>query len=203
MERLGPKKSNDWYAHIHDINYLLHEDFVEYLKNKNDVKSILEIGCGTGIYPIRYKELFENIQYTGIDISSPAIDYCKKNSSFEFICGDIIDMEFDRKFDLVFSHAVIDHVYDISKFVSKIVDATEKYAYVNSYRGYFPELPNHKMTWDGYEACYFNDISTSKIRELLLEKGLEESEFLLRSQKSGQKDPNVDNQLVIEITKKQ
>ena len=107
------------------------------------------------------------------------------------------------KFDLVFSHAVIDHVYDINQFVSKIIDATEKYAYINSYRGYFPKLKNHKMKWDGHDACYFNDISISEIKNLLLQKGLEESEFLIRSQKSGQKDQNVDNQLVVEITKKQ
>lgn len=198
-----PGKNNEWYTDIHDANYLLHEDFIAYLKNKKDVKSILEIGCGTGIYPIRSKELFKNIQYTGIDISSSAIDYCKKKSNFEFICGDIIEMKFDRKFDLVFSHAVIDHVYDINQFVSKIIDATEKYAYINSYRGYFPKLKNHKMKWDGHDACYFNDISISEIKNLLLQKGLEESEFLIRSQKSGQKDQNVDNQLVVEITKKQ
>lgn len=198
-----PRKSNDWYTGIHDANYLLHEDFTNYLTNKDDVKDILEIGCGTGIYPIRNKKLFENIQYTGMDISSSAIEYCKKNSNFEFICGDIIKMESDRKYDLVFSHAVIDHVYDINEFVSKIIDATKKYAYINSYRGYFPKLTNHKMKWDGHDACYFNDISINEIKNLLLQKGLEESEFQLRSQKSGQKDQNVDNQLVIEIMKKQ
>ena len=51
--------------------------------------------------------------------------------------------------------------------------------------------------------CYFNDISISVIKNLLLQKGLEESKFRIRSQKSGQKDQNVDNQLVIEIMKKQ
>ena len=65
----------------------------------------------------------------------------------------------------------------------------------------FPELTNHKMKWDEYHACYFNDISIKKIRELLLQKGLDESEFLIRSQESGQKDENVGIQMVIEITK--
>jgi len=198
-----PDKNNEWYIDIHDANYILHKNFVEYLKNKKYIKNALEIGCGTGIYPIKNKKLFENIQYCGIDISSTAIEYCKNNSNFEFICGDFIKIEFDRKFDLVFTHAVIDHVYDINQFVSKIVDATKKYAYINSYRGYFPELTNHKMIWDGRDACYFNDVSVNKIKNVLLQKGLEESEFLIRSQESGQKDKNVNNQLVIEITKKQ
>lgn len=198
-----PQKNNEWYTEIHDGNYLLHKNFIDYLKSKKDIKEILEIGCGTGIYPLRNKKLFKNMIYTGIDISSTAIEYCKNNSNFEFICGDIIKMESNRKFDLVFSHAVIDHVYDINQFVSKIIDATKKYAYINSYRGYFPKLTNHKMKWDGHDACYYNDISISEIKNLLLQKGLEESEFIIRSQKSGQKDQNVDIQLVIEITKKQ
>ena len=197
-----PEKDDLWYTKIHDANYLLHDNFIEYLKKLTDVKSILEIGCGTGIYPIKNKKLFENVEYTGIDISSTAINYCKNNSDFEFIVGDFISMDFDKKFDLIFSHAVIDHVYDINQFVTKIIDSTKKYAFINAYRGFFPNLAEHKMKWDGHDACYFNDISVSKIRDLLLEKGLTENEFLLRSQKSGQKDFNVSNQLVIEISKK-
>ena len=49
--------------------------------------------------------------------------------------------------------------------------------------------------------CYFNDISISVIKNLLLQKGLEESKVRIRSQKSGQKDQNVDNQLGIQIIK--
>lgn len=197
-----PQKDNEWYIEIHDANYLLHKNFVEYLKSKNDVKNVLEIGCGTGIYPLKNKKLFENMNYTGIDISSTAIEHCKNNSNFKFICGDFIKMGLNKKFDLVYTHAVIDHVYDVNEFVSKIVDATKKYAYINSYRGYFPELNEHKMTWDGHNACYFNDVSIKEIKNALLQKGLDESEFIIRSQESGQKDQNVNNQLVIEITKK-
>ncbi len=198
-----PEKDDEWYSEIHDANYLLHKNFVEYLKNKKDIKDTLEIGCGTGIYPLKNKKLFENLNYTGIDISSTAIEYCKNNSNFKFICGDFIKMEINQKFDLVYTHAVIDHVYDVNEFVSKIVDATKKYAYINSYRGYFPKLDTHKMIWDGHNACYFNDVSIKEIKEILLQKGLDESEFIIRSQESGQKDQNVNNQLVIEITKKQ
>lgn len=196
-----PGKDNEWYTKIHNENYLLHKNFVEYLKNKKDIHDVLEIGCGTGIYPIENKKLFENMHYAGIDISTSAVEYCKNNSNFEFICGDFIKMDFDRKFDLVYTHAVVDHVYDINQFVSKIVDATKKYAYINSYRGYFPKLLTHKMNWDGYHACYFNDISINEIKNVLIQKGLDESEFLIRSQESGQKDQNVNNQMVIEITK--
>ena len=51
-------KDSNWYNEIHNLNPLLHEDFVRYLKEKKDVKTVLEIGCGAGVYPIQMKESF-------------------------------------------------------------------------------------------------------------------------------------------------
>ena len=48
---------------------------------REKIKQILEIGCGTGVYPIKLKELFSDIEYTGTDISETAIKQCKKNNS--------------------------------------------------------------------------------------------------------------------------
>ena len=53
------------------------------------------------------KKLFENMEYTGIDISTTAINFCKENSDFIFICDDFIKMDLDKKFDLIYSHAVV------------------------------------------------------------------------------------------------
>jgi SAM-dependent methyltransferase len=195
-------KDSNWYKEIHDLNPLLHEDFIRYLKGKSDIKAVLEIGCGAGVYPIQMKDLFTGMQYTGMDISQTAIDYCKKNSEFEFICGDFIKMDITKKYDLVYSHAVVDHVYDIDAFISKIVKSTKKYAYINSYRGYFPDMEKHKMIWDGHDGCYFNDLSVQQTRENLLKSGLSKEEFIIRSQESGQQGKNVNLQTVIEITKK-
>ena len=99
--------NNEWYQEIHNSNYLLHEDFKKYfIIKKNNIRSVLEIGCGTGIYPIKNKNMFDGIDYTGLDISNDSIQYCKKNSNFNFICGDFIKMDFSQTFDLVYSHAV-------------------------------------------------------------------------------------------------
>ena len=199
--KIWPDQTIDWYKKIHDENFLIHEHFKKYLKSKNDISTALEIGCGMGIYPIYNKEIFENIEYTGIDISPTAVNFCKENSEFNFICGDFIKMDLNKKFDLVYTHAVVDHVYDIDAFVSKVIDTTDRYAYINSYRGFFPNLETHNMKWDGYEGYYYNQISVNQIRKLLLKKGLNENQFSIFAQKSGQKDENVDIQTIIEITK--
>ncbi len=71
---------DEWYKKIHDSNYLIHEDFTKYFnERKSQIKTILEVGCGTGIYPVKNKEMFHEFQYLGIDISQDAVDFCKKN----------------------------------------------------------------------------------------------------------------------------
>ena len=164
---------------------LLHNNFVNYLTSKDDVKTILEIGCGMGIYPIKFKNLFENKEYLGLDIGEPAIDFCKKKSDFNFMCGDLLKIKLDKKFDLIFSHAVIDHVYDIDSFLARIVTLCGKYAYISAYRGYFPDLKEHKMTWDNEKGCYYNNLSVKRLKEKLIASGLNEDEFLIREQEDG------------------
>ena len=166
---------------------LLHNNFLNYLTSKDDVKTILEIGCGMGIYPIKFKNLFENKEYLGLDIGEPAIDFCKKKSDFNFMCGDLLKIKLDKKFDLIFSHAVIDHVYDIDSFLDRIVTLCGKYAYISAYRGYFPNLKEHKMTWDNEKGCHYNNLSVKRLKEKLITSGLNEDEFLIREQKDGMK----------------
>lgn len=202
------KVEPDFYFRIYKYRPLLHQDFLKYLKKKDEIKTIVEVGCGAGTYPIEFKEYFDKKDYLGIDIGKPAIDYCKENSDFEFICGDIINMEIGRKFDLVFSHAVIDHVYDIDAFIKKIISLSRKYVYISAYRGYFPNLSEHKMIWDNEKGCYYNDLSINQLKKSLISFGLTEEEINIRRQPDGT-ELNQDYSIgldgfetVIEITKK-
>ena len=194
------QKDNEWYSMLDNSRPKLHRNFIRFLKSKTDFSSVLEIGCGTGLYPIKNKELFSGIKYTGIDASKSAIEFCKKNSSYDFICGDFIKMDLAEKYDFVFSHAVIDHVYNIDLFLSKIVQVCKKYAYISAYRGYFPDLDKHKTEWSNEEKCYYNDLSIKQLKKILLKNNLTENDFIIRSQESGQKGLEVET--VIEINKK-
>jgi len=202
------KVDPDFYSRIYNYRPLLHQDFLEYLKNKEDVKSVLEIGCGIGTYPIEFKKYFDKKDYVGIDIGKPAIEHCKQNSDFEFMCGDIIDMKLDKKFDLIFSHAVIDHVYNIDAFIHKIVNLSRKYVYISAYRGYFPDLHEHKMQWDNEKGCYYNDLSIEQLKKNLLKIGLVKDEINIRKQEDGTELNQIHSigldgfETVIEITKK-
>ena len=108
-------------------------------------------------------------------------------------------MNLDKKYDLVYSHAVIDHVYDIDEFLRRIVKLCGKYAYVNAYRGFFPNLADHKMNWRDNDHCYYNDLSVTKTKKVLLDSGLSEDEFLIRNQENKDSTGKIWNETVIEI----
>ena len=111
--------------------------------------------------------------------------------------NNIKKWDLENKFDLVYSHAVIDHVYDIDAFVAKTISVCKKFAYLNSYRGYFPELEKHRSLWRDDAGCFFNDISIKQIKKILMKNGLDESDFVIRAQENG----NGITQTVIEIAK--
>jgi len=190
---------SDVYETMFNNRPLLHNDFIKWLRNRKNVKTVLEVGCGTGVYPIKFKELFSGMEYMGIDFAESAIEFCKKRSKFNFTSGDFIKMNLDKKYDLVFSHAVIDHVYDINAFLKKIVSSCKKYAYISSYLGYFPNFEGHLMRWKDNTGSYDNKLSIKEIRSVLIDSGLEEQEFIIREQESGNLTDNIETETVIEI----
>ena len=193
----------EFYDSLYEDRPLLHENFVNFVKSKDNIKSVLEVGCGSGIYPIKFKEMFTGMSYTGLDFSESSVEYCKKNSDFEFVAGDFIKMDLQDKYDLVFSHAVIDHVYDPDKYLENIVKATKKYAYVSAYRGYFPDLKEHKMKWKNRIACYHNSLSANQLKNVLTNCGLGNDEFTIREQENGRHGfGKSKTETVIEINRK-
>lgn len=189
------------YEKFYDDQDSIHSTFIEYFKKLPDVKTVLEVGCGTGMYPIKDSELFKDKEYTGNDFSQGCVDYCKKNSPFEFICGDFIKMNMNRKFDMVFSHAVVDHVYDPETFISNIINTTKKYAYISSYSGYFPNMKKHKMNWRDDHGCYYNKLSAIKLKDDLLKTGLTNEEFTIKGEKRTKKGIH-EIDTIIEVIKK-
>ena len=188
-------KPIDWYYSQWDNLPLLHKNFVKYFDDrKNEIRTVLDLGCGAANYPLLYPQMFENKKYVGIDISETAIDHCKKNSPFEFFSGDFLKMnlieEFSKRnlpkeYDLVYAHGVIDNVYDIELFLRIFLKCCKKYGYIHSCRGYHPNLEKHKMNWRDEDHCYYNDISIKQIKKFFLNNGLTQDEFNIRLQETG------------------
>ena len=94
-------------------------EIFNFLK-KNNISSVLEIGSGTGILLNELKEHFPNITFSGIDPNVSGFHNLKKitnnlNNDGHNIVVENTDVEkfkSDKKFDLIFSVNVFEHVSD-------------------------------------------------------------------------------------------
>jgi SAM-dependent methyltransferase len=100
--------------------------------------SLLDFGCGAAhLYDYILKNNFHNIDYTGIDLSSDFIGFCKKKyPDVKFICGDILDDPGAiDKFDYIIMNGVFtekrelsfDEMFDYFKKTIKTVFAKSNF----------------------------------------------------------------------------
>ena len=87
--------------------------------------SVLDVGCGRGDLLKYLHGKNPNLRLTGVDLSpNPPTE------GIEFIQGDALELEMNRKFDVVVSLAVIEHVTDIQAFVRGLSDLCEPHGTV-------------------------------------------------------------------------
>ena len=161
----------EWYARIHQERAVVHGLFltrVGAIENEVDVSSVLEVGGGMNTcYPFR----FQKYRYVGCDISKRATNWNKANLPGEFWCGDVTEMKVAEKFDLVFSHAVVDHVPDIPRFLLSLSRWASRVLMVTSYSGWFVDLSDHQYTWSDSQQCFYNKMAPELARVLLCDDG--------------------------------
>lgn len=119
----------DEYAHVQkDMKDFLIEFMLQNNKNNIEVKNILEIGCGTGYLTSSLIEIFPHSHITAVDIAPGMITEIKsriKNTSIDFICGDLEEMHLNNTYDIIISnatfqwfnhvHATIEKLYTVLK----------------------------------------------------------------------------------------
>ena len=80
---LPPKRRRWCGSEFRDDDYFFQSAILEAkrLKFEFGIKNndnILDIGCGFGRLPIGLNKIFDSINYSGIDVHRPSIDWCKK-----------------------------------------------------------------------------------------------------------------------------
>lgn len=90
-----------------------------------DSKTILDIGCGDGVHWNYLKKIEKiEIDYTGVDVSSQAVNYLKNhagNDEGNFFVMDACKLDFmDNSFDAVFAYGVIGYTDDPRKAMEEI-----------------------------------------------------------------------------------
>lgn len=172
-KRVNPHKvlSPEWYEWTHNNVLQVHEYFMAWAKMVC-CDPVLEVGCGKHEW---YQEQFADKLYTGIDESIDVVLHCaKEHRDIEghiVTLGNIEKLAMTGCFNLVFSHAVIDHAPDPDEFIRKSIEASRKYTYIMSYRGYFPDISEHKIEKNSRDGYCYNSISIPQVRRLLDELG--------------------------------
>jgi SAM-dependent methyltransferase len=95
------------YTEYADLYHKMYQSFIDYdeeyqfykkLLAKNEVRKVLEVGCGTGQLAKRF--LADGYTYTGIDVSLPMLEYARKElPAHHFHQMDMRDIKLPTKFD--------------------------------------------------------------------------------------------------------
>lgn len=96
------------------------QNFIDKMK-LDKTKSVLEIGVGTGRVAVRVAPFCG--RFVGVDISERTIAQAKENmkncNNVYLVCGDFFQIEFEEKFDVVYSSLTFMHVEDKQEAINK------------------------------------------------------------------------------------
>ena len=79
---------------------------------------LLEIGCGTAELGPHFADL--GVQYQGIDIDSRCVEVARQRSAALVERKDFLELDGDRRFDVVCFSQVLEHIVDPRRFVEKV-----------------------------------------------------------------------------------
>ena len=99
---------------------------VSYIKNKNTITSILEVGCGNGWLSAKLAKAAD-AEVTGLDINSPELEQAKrvfkKVPDLNFVNGTLQSDELlDKKFDMIIFAASIQYFQSLEHIINQALE---------------------------------------------------------------------------------
>ncbi len=112
------KWNSTLYDNSHDFVSKYGEGIFSYLQPKAD-ETILDLGCGTG--DLTHKIFLSGAKVIGVDSSAEMVDEAKsKFPEVKFHCMDAAALQFDLKFDAIFSNAVLHWIPEKEKVIERM-----------------------------------------------------------------------------------
>ena len=99
---------------------------------KNKIKSILDFGCAAAGFNIIFNQIFNEINYTGIDSDKKMINLTNKifHRKSNFIFSKMIPKK-TPKHDMVFSTGVIHHIKNYKKIINQMIEKSKYYTFID------------------------------------------------------------------------
>ena len=175
------KTHSNWFE---NPDYVLFNSLVNFLRrNFSKNFTVLDVGCGNGNFLKYLSKEFDNISLTGIDHLKN-----KKNKKINFLQGDIEKNKNLKKYDLVLSNMVIEHIEDVGKFVLLQKKLCKK-------DGYIINITINESSFLYKVSRFLNFLKISKPMEMLYDKH-HLNHFSVYSLKSLYKKKNMKNSIV-------
>jgi 2-polyprenyl-3-methyl-5-hydroxy-6-metoxy-1,4-benzoquinol methylase len=125
---------------------------IEKIILENNIKTILDVGCGPGVHENILINKFSNkIKIVGIDISESMIQIAmlnnQKNSNVKFFIEDFNHFKIKTNYDLVFAVGVIEYIEKPLKFIEKMFVNSNKYTIFSVPKLFHPLTPQRKIRY--------------------------------------------------------
>lgn len=116
------------------------KNLISYIENKN-FNSILELGCGTGVFT---KEIYENLNYINLDLNDifDTKDYLKNIQYTNFFVKNMEELEI-KYYDLIVSSSAFQWVNNLEKFIYKLSQKTKTLIFSIYLKDNLIEINNH------------------------------------------------------------
>jgi len=171
------KESNTWNAN----KYKKHANFVSDLAlpvvellNPKEGEKILDLGCGEGTLALEIKKLGADV--IGVDLSEDMVEKTK-SKGIEASVKSATNLDFENKFDAVFSNAVLHWVKNSELAIQKIHKALKKEGrFVAEFGGYgniknltdaMQEVFDNHTSWGDFNNpwVFLSDVEYKKLLE--------------------------------------
>ncbi|MFA6859876.1 MAG: class I SAM-dependent methyltransferase [Clostridia bacterium] len=117
-------------ASFYDVLYCgkNYQNEVQFINNfiNDKVKTLIDLGCGTGEHLKELSKLNSKINLTGLDLNVEMLEVAKNKNKGNFFQGDILDFISNKKFDFAISmFAVLNHLKSYKQFKKALCNTKE------------------------------------------------------------------------------
>lgn len=91
------------------------------LASQKDVLDILDVGCAQGTLALKLAEVGHNVM--AVDLRQEFLDYAESRYEYgeiEFVQGNVLELELDRSFDLIFANQIVEHLVYPDQLLSRL-----------------------------------------------------------------------------------
>ena len=160
------------------------------------ITSIADLGCGVGV---GYAEAFADLRYVGVDLTRN-VEWCRANRtapSHAYLDVDFIGAPLAERCDVVMSSGTMDNVYDVDALLRAMVSSSRRWVYLTAYRGWFPDLDEHRYTWSPEHSCFYTDVSPRRLESTLRESGC--TEIVIEPRRTSRSDIPYETRVIARV----